>query len=139
MEDWKEDLLLALLECGSLDLDRLQDILRIAKKFGIDIYYILDYAEETFGENGERPKYNEVMYCAMRAILEAIADIIEEEDPDIAEKLRDWDVYTNYTDSWFNLDSLDRDPGEIEKLSIQEIAKAVKKEVKKKIKEGAVD
>jgi allophanate hydrolase subunit 1 len=127
VEDWKEDLLMSLLECGYRDLERLNEVLAVAGKFNISIDDILDYAEEI---TEKTVKFNDIMYSAMRLTLDKIADLIEHQEPEIAEKLRDWEILVNYMDSWFNIETLDnRDVEEIEKLTSRQIIENVKKEI----------
>jgi hypothetical protein len=126
MEDWKEDLLMSLLECGYKDLERLNEVLKIAEKFNITIDDILDYAEEIADKT---VKFNDIMYSAMRLTLDKIAENVENEE--IAEKIREHEVFINYMDSWFNIEALDnRDLKEIEETTKEQLIKAVIEEIK---------
>jgi hypothetical protein len=132
MEEWKEDLLQSLLECGYRDLERLNEVLAIARKFNITIDDVLNYAEEIADKT---VKFNDIIYSAMRLTLDRIAEELEERgDSETADKLRDWEIFINYMDSWFNLDSLDIDVEEIEKLTREQIVENVKEEVKHTIR-----
>jgi hypothetical protein len=128
-EDWREDLLIALLKCGYRDLERLYEVLKIAEKFNITIDDVLNYAEDIANKTVE---FNDIIYSAMRLTLDIIAEELEEKgDPETADKLRDWEISINYTDSWFNIEALDiRDVEEIEKLTREQIIENVKEEVK---------
>jgi hypothetical protein len=126
MEDWKEDLLMSLLECGYRDLERLNEVLKIAEKFNITIDDILDYAEEI---TDKTVKFNDIMYSAMALTLDKIAENVENEE--IAEKIREHEVFINYMDSWFNIEALDnRDLKEIEETTKEQLIKAVIEEIK---------
>jgi monoamine oxidase len=127
-EEFMEDLLTSLLECGSGDLERLNNVLRIAKKFGITIDDVLNDAE---GISEKSVKFNDIMYAAMRLTLDEIADRAEEQgEQEIADELRDQEIYVNYIDSWFNIEALDGDVDEIEKLTPTQIVERVIKELK---------
>jgi hypothetical protein len=125
MEDWKEELLMSLLECGYRDLERLNEVLKIAEKFKITIDDILDYAEEIADKT---VKFNDIMYSAMRLTLDKIAENVENEE--LAEKIREHEVFINYMDSWFNIEALDnRDLKEIEETTKEQLIKAVIEEI----------
>ncbi len=125
MEDWKEDLLMSLLGCGYRDLERLNEVLKIAEKFNISINDIIDYAENIAEEKIE---FNALMYSAMRLTLDQIAENIPNEQ--LAEKIREHEVFINYMDSWFNIEALDiRDIEEIEKTTKEQLIKEVIQEI----------
>jgi hypothetical protein len=115
-----------MLECGSRDLERLSSVFAIAEKFGITVDDVIVNAEG----NG-RVKFNDLMYTAMKMILDKIADILDTyKRSETAEKLRKWDVYVNYLDSWFNIEALDSlDEGELEELTPEEVAVMVAEEL----------
>jgi hypothetical protein len=124
MEEWKEDLLQSLLECGYRDLERLNEVLAIARKFNITIDDVLNYAEEIADKT---VKFNDIIYSAMRLTLDRIAEELEEKGDETADKLRDWEIFINYMDSWFNIEALDiRDLEEIGKLTREQIVEGVK-------------
>jgi hypothetical protein len=126
-EYWKEELLMSLLECGHKDLERLNEVLKIAEKFNITIDDILNFAEEITDKN---VKFNDIIYSAMRLILFEIAKNVEDEE--LAEKIREHEVFINYMDSWFNIEALDnRDLQEIEKTTKEQLIKAIIDEIKR--------
>jgi hypothetical protein len=126
MEDWKEDLLMNILECGYQDLERLNEIIKIAEKFNITIDDILNYAEEI---TEKTIKINDIIYSTMRLTLDKIAENITDEE--LSEKIREHEIYVNAMDSWFNIEALDnRDIEEIEKTTKEELIKAVIEEIK---------
>ena len=124
-EDWKDELLMSLLECGSGDLKRLNEVLKIAEKFGISIDDVLDYAEQIADKT---VKFNDVICSGMQLTLDKIAENVENEE--IAEKIRNHEVFINYMDSWFNLAVLDVRLEEIEKTTKEQLVKAVIEEIK---------
>jgi hypothetical protein len=127
MENWMEDLLMSLLECGYKDLERLNEVLSIAKKFDITIDDILNYAEEITEKS---IKFNDIMYSTMRLVLDKIAENVEDEE--LAEKIRDHEIFVNWMDSWFNIEALDnRDLEQIEKTTKEQLIKDVIEEIKK--------
>ena len=125
MEDWKEDLLMSLLGCGYRDLERLNEVLKIAEKFNISIDDVIDYAED-IAEG--KIDFNTLMYSAMRLTLDRIAENMPNEQ--LAEKIREHEVFINYMDSWFNIEALDiRDIEEIEKTTKEQLIKEVIQEI----------
>jgi hypothetical protein len=129
MDDWKGELLKTILDCGSLDLDRLGEILAIAKKLEIPIEKIVDLALE-YSKGSLR--FEDIAYSAMWCILLRIAWIADEMgEHKVAEKLRQWNIYVNYIDTHFNINALDRiGIKEAEKLEKEEIIRQVIEEVK---------
>jgi len=125
LEDFKDELLTSLLQCGYLDLERLAEVFELAKKLGISIDYIIDSAYEVTGGAIE---FNDIIYSAMRLTLDKIADEIENVEPEIAEKLRDWEVLTNYMDSWFNIEPLDN-------LGLKDVDQKTKEQIIKEVVE----
>jgi hypothetical protein len=126
MEDWKDELLMSLLECGYGDLERLNEVLKIAEKFDVTIDDVVDYAEQIVDKT---LKFNDVIYSGMQLILDKIAENVEDEE--IAEKIRNHEVFINYMDSWFNFAVLDDvRKGEIEKTTKEQLVKAVIEEIK---------
>ncbi|MCR6692369.1 MAG: hypothetical protein MRT15_08255 [archaeon YNP-LCB-003-016] len=126
MESWKEELLMSLLKCGYSDLNRLNEVLAIARKFDITIDEVVYWAEEL--ANGQ-VKFNDVMTAAMSLILHNISDYVD--DLDMSEKIWNHKITVNYMDSWFNIKALDklRDIKEIEKMTKEQIVEQVVKEV----------
>jgi len=104
IENFKDELLTSLLQCGYRDLERLAEVFAVAEKFGIKVDDVIDDASQITGGAVE---FNDIIYSAMRLVLEKIADEIENVEPEIAEKLRDWEISVNYMDSWFNIEPLD--------------------------------
>jgi DNA-binding XRE family transcriptional regulator len=124
-ENWKEELLMSLLECGYKDLERLNEILKIARKFNITIDDILNNAEIVYEEN---IKFNEIIDVAMRLILFEISTNVEDEE--LAEKIKEHEILVNYFDSWFNIEALDNiDVELLEKISKEELIKDVVNEI----------
>jgi hypothetical protein len=124
--DWEDDLLTNLLECGSGDIDKLGEVITLAERFGITMDDITDLAYE---ESSAPLNVNDLISAAMKLTLKAIADMAEElGETDVAEELRDHEIYVNYIDSYFNLDSLD---GGVGRLKPMQIVKRVIKEVKR--------
>lgn len=126
--DFYVDFLTSIMECGFYDLQRLYEVYTLATKFGITVDDIISSAEDI----GATLDFNSIMYVTMRIVLDAIADKVEDTEPEVADKLRDWDVLVNYMDSWFNIECLDelRTPEEIEAISTDELAKKVVQEMK---------
>jgi DNA polymerase III delta prime subunit len=124
MREMEEDLLLSILSCGYRDIERLIEVLRLASKFGITIDNVIDNLD-----CGEKTlEFNNIMYSAMRLVLNAIAEKVENEE--ISEKIRNYEIYVNYMDSWFNISALDDlNIENIEKLTVDEIVKRVKDEI----------
>ncbi len=124
MREIEEDLLLSILECGYRDIERLIEVLKIAKKFGITIDDVIDDAMEYT----EKIEFNNIMYSAMRLVLNAIAEKVENKE--ISEKIRESKIYVNYMDSWFGISALDDlNIDDIEKLTVDEIVERVKNEI----------
>jgi len=125
---WVLRLLTSILECGPRDLDRLKGVFAIAEKFGIDAKDVIANAE---GEACGRARFNNLMRAAMRMTLERIASILDAyERTWVAERLREWEIYINYLDSWFNIESLDSlDEDDLKALSPVEVAMMVAEEL----------
>lgn len=101
-----EDLLLALLDCGYMDLPMITD-----SQF--EMYEIVDYAKDEMGV--ENPKINDLIYAMLQLGIGIVATYIEENKEDVYEGLSDEDkelfdsiefepfeditVYTNCIDS----------------------------------------
>lgn len=62
-----------------------------------------------------------------------IAEEVEEGgDGELAERIREHEVYVNFSDSWFNLDALDvRNLEKIGRMTREQIVKAVVEELRK--------
>lgn len=124
-EEWKDELLMSLLECGYRDLERLREVLALAGKFSVSIDDVTDYARDIADKNID---VNTLLYSAMRLTLDKIAEEVEDEET--AEKIRDHEVFVNYMDSWFGLESLDElDVEEVEKTPKEKIVSTVVEEI----------
>lgn len=118
-QERQEKVLTGLLEAGYRDLDRLDEILAIAEWIGLDTRDIIEECKQLGDIN-----INTVMYVAMRSILIQIAEHTEKEE--IKERIENHEVFTNYMDSWFNveyLDSLEADDLPSKSTIIQETLK----------------
>ncbi|MGB9760403.1 MAG: hypothetical protein ACP5PT_07455 [Brevinematia bacterium] len=123
-EEIQEDLLLSILHCGHRDIERLIEVLKLARKFNVTIDDVVSDVEE----NAEKMKFNNLMYSAMELILNKIAEKVEDEE--ISEKLREHEIYVNYMDSWFNISALDELSNlDMERLTVDEIVERVEKEI----------
>jgi DNA polymerase III delta prime subunit len=124
IREMQEDLLLSILHCGYGDIERLIEVLKLAKKFGIAIDDVINDVEE----NVEKIEFNNLMYSAMKLVLNEIAEKVEDEE--ISEKIREHEIYVNYMDSWFNISALDELSNEdIKRLTADKIVKRVEKEI----------
>ena len=132
-ESLRTDLLMAILKCGYKDLERLEDLLYLASKLGIDLDNIMEHLEEVNSYPELYPGVNTLIYFTMRLILNEIADDIETEygDPEVAERVRDFPIYANYMDSWFGINVLDRSVEELESLDRRDIVREVYEEVRR--------
>jgi hypothetical protein len=127
LEKWKEELLCSLLWCGERDLDVLGELFEMCKKFGIEIR---DVVEDSL-EGGAIDNVNDLIFSAMSLILRKIADIAEGMgEAEVADQLREWDIYVNASDSHFNIDILDGGMNAIRDMTLEEIARKVVEEVK---------
>jgi uncharacterized coiled-coil DUF342 family protein len=120
---------------GSLDIEKLEEYLKIAKKFGVTIDDIREEIQETFrysaGEEGDIADINNWFYVAIHEIFYAIMDEVRNvtEDEEILKKIEElennFNPYINYMDSWFNnlLDEIDftKDKEEIIEEVIREL------------------
>ena len=105
MMDAKTDLLTTLLQCGIKDIDVLIDILDMGNELFDDniLADVIDeYGSESFCE------FNKLMYHLMESITYNL--VREMEDGEECERIlsEKWDgPYTNYMDSYFQIDCLD--------------------------------
>jgi ribosomal protein S24E len=133
--EFQEALLIAVLGGGYNDYKALENQFALAEMVGaMDEEEVVEYIKDNLGM--ENLNFNMVMYELMYDIKRRVAEIIEDEYEDgreIANKLietDDYELFINYSDSWFGLDSLD-----YPKNTRDEIIEAVYKEVKADMKE----
>ena len=98
MEDWKEELLTALLECGYRDLERLEEFLRIAKELNINID--LDGIIWELKDEEINIDLNMIMFKVMETIVYDLAEELNK----VEEAQEKFNPFLNYLDSWFNND-----------------------------------
>lgn len=129
-ENWKDELLCSLLRCGYSDLERLREVLAIAEKLGVTLDDVMEEVEHSIIG---APDLNDLLYATMRLTLDRIAEEVEEGgDGELAERIREHEVYVNFSDSWFNLEALDvRDLEKIGRMTRELIVKAVVEELRK--------
>lgn len=128
MMDAKTDLITTLLQCGSLDVDRLIDILDMGNELFDDNILadlIDEYGSESFSS------FNYLMTRLMETIVFKLADDLDYkslyEDHYYRKTLEEYwgGPFVNYMDSHFNLEALDNWDGK----SKDELLAKLKKEI----------
>jgi nitrate reductase NapAB chaperone NapD len=120
-EEFYEELLTNLLDCGYLDLKELENECKLLEIFDGNLQ---DVIEETLSEH-EKIDINLLLLMVFREVTYLVAQ--EVEDPKIKEKLEQWDdFFLNYTDSWYNINALDY-PNKTKDEIVREVIKEFKK------------
>lgn len=130
MMDAKTDLITTILQCGSLDVDRLIEILDMGNELFDD-----NILADVIDEYGSEPikSFNSLMFYLMEAIVFKLSDDLDYkslyEDHYYRKTLEEYwgGPFVNYMDSHFNLISLDDWDGK----SKDELLERLKKEIPK--------
>ena len=112
-----EELLEELLDCRHDQLERLEEVFKIAEKFNVTAHDVVNSAPW-----GRRIYFEDVMRTAMRLVLETIAEEVEEKEPEVAEALRFWKT----SQERFDIEPLDSGMGKTKDELIKETVEYVK-------------
>jgi len=100
--------------------------MRKAEKFWVDHEAVLEFSISEFGSYDA----NSLAFSAKHLTLERIAQEVEKEHPEVADKLRSWDVTSRANDPRLNLLPLDVDLTEFEEKDRAELIQEVFEYVK---------
>jgi len=121
-----DNLLMAILHCGTRDLEKIKGLIKLANLFGISEEEIVESTEEELGIINA----NTIIGETMRMTLNAIAEKCKKKVRDYL--IEEHGIFVNLFDSWFNIETLD-DLDDDAELTPQEIVKKVEQEVTKKL------
>lgn len=124
--DFKTELITSLLECGFMDLDRLEEAAKAYEAMtDNDISDAIERVAD-WGHEGQL-KYSHLMHVFLDDVTRAVADNLQERElitEEKADELRDSSPFVNFMDSWYNneLDHIEMEGKSIESVADEFLA-----------------